>query len=97
TPPSFETTVVPSSPTASTRLALANATPRRGELEGVIGVVVAPASVVRSSLSPAATVSRQVLGSLQRIEVRLFPAPAGRDLHVFPPSLVRSRVPGPVA
>src|SRR5260370_25711902 len=96
-PPSADATVVPLAPTATTRLGEANATPCRGELEAVIGVTVAPASVVRRSLSPVATVSRQEDGSLHRIEVRALLAPAAIVFQLFPPSVLRSSVLGPVA
>src|SRR5439155_17239831 len=97
TPPSSETTVPPPAPPAATRAGVANAAAKIACVAAVIGVAVAPPSVVRSSLSPAETVSRQVAGSAQRIEVRSWPTPAGREVHVLPPSAVRSSVFGPTA
>src|SRR3954464_11920899 len=96
-PPSSETTVAPPEPPAATRVAEAQAAAKIACVAAVIGVAVAPPSVVRSSLSPAEAVSRQVLASAQRIEVRSWPVPAGRDVHVLPPSAVRSRVLEPTA
>src|SRR3954469_6583341 len=97
TPPSSETTVAPPAPPATTRVGEANAAAKIACVEAVIGVAVAPPSVVRNTRSPWLTVSRHVLASAQRIDVSSWLSPAGRLVHVRPLSVDRNSEPAPTA
>ena len=77
-------------------MTFANAAPASGTLDAVIGVAVAPPSVVRLS-SPLAVVMRQTFGSLQPIEVSVCPAPNACLANVAPPSSERRSVALPIA
>src|SRR5579859_1489898 len=67
------------------------------ELDVVLTMAVAPPSKVSTSSLPPVTVIRQVIALEQSIDLNEFALPIGSAVHVWPPSVERRKVSGPIA